>query len=192
MPSSHAVLELARRHMPCHHACNFWACGDTYAMPSLHAIPELVGYMPYHHYTQVWSIWGICHALIKCNFRAFEAHAMPSAITSYWFTFIYITLYYIILHCNLSLIDPMSPKPWCLQDMHHVLTTCSPGACVGMGHTLTTCSSGACMLSLHAIPELVAYMPCPHYMQFWSLCGRCHVTITYTSGIYTGYMICHY
>ena len=40
MPSLHAVLELAR-HMPCHHACNFWAC-VTCAMPSLHAVPELV------------------------------------------------------------------------------------------------------------------------------------------------------
>ena len=189
MPSLHAVLELARP-MPCHHACNSWAC-DINAMPSLHAVPKLAGHMPYHHYMQVWSIWGICHALIKCNFRACDTYTTPSAITSYWFTLVYITLYYTILHCILSLIGPMSPKPWCLQGMYHAIIICSPGAKVGICHILLTCSSGACMPSLHAIPEFVAHMPCPHHMQFWSLYGICHTTITCSSRIYTGQMSCH-
>ena len=144
--------------------------------------------MPCHHYMQVWGIWGICHAFSKCNFRAYEAYALPSAITSYCFTLVCITSYYFILHCTLSLIDPMSPTPCSLQDMHHVLIACSPGAWVGMCHVLVTCSSRACdvcvMQSLHAVPELMAHVPCPHYMQFWSLCGMYYATITCSSGMH--------
>ena len=116
---------------------------------------------------------------------------MPLAITSYWFIFICIPLYYFILHCTLSLIGPMSPKPWCLHGIYHVLTTCNPGAWVGICHVLITCRSGACnayvMQSLHAISELMAYMPCPHYMQLWSLPGICHATITCSSRMCRAY-----
>ena len=189
MPSLYAVQELAR-HMLCHHLCNFWAC-DACAMPSLHAVPKLMGHLPCHHYMQVWSIWGMCHAFIKCNFRACKAYAMPSAITSYWFALVCITLYYFILHCTLSLIDPMGPKPWCLQDMYHVVIMCSPGAYMGICHILITCSPWACnsyaMPSPHAISELGAQMPCPHYMQFLSLVHICHALITCNSGIYWAY-----
>ena len=43
------------------------------------------------------------------------------------------------------------------------------------------------MHSLHAISELTAYMPCPHYMQFWSLWYICHATITCISGLHMEY-----
>ena len=145
-------------------------------MLSLHAIPELVGHMPYHHYMQVWSIWGKCHAIIKCNSQAFEAYVIPSAITSHWFTLVCITSCYIILHRTLSLIDPMSPKPWCLHDMCHVLIICSPGAWVCIYHVLITCNSGACeayaMPSFHAVSELV---------------DICHAIITCSSGACMAY-----
>jgi hypothetical protein len=189
IPSLHAVLGLAK-HMPCHHACNFWACG-TCIMPSLHAVAELVGHMPCHHYMQVWSIWGRCHAIIKCNFRAYETYDMHSAITSYWFILVCIIMYYFIMLSTLSLIGPTSPTPWCLQGMHHVIIICSLGPWVGTCHILITCSSRACdayaMPSLHVVAKLMAHMPCPHYMQFWSLYGICHATILCNSGIYWAY-----
>jgi hypothetical protein len=113
---------------------------------------------------------------------------MPSAITSYGSALVCIISYYSIFYCTLSLIDLMSPTPWCLQDMYHDLITCSPGAWLGICHVLITCSSGACnaytMPSLHEVSELGAYMPCPHYMQFWRVCSICHATITCSSGIY--------
>jgi hypothetical protein len=151
MPSLHAVLELAR-HMSCHLLYSTRTC-DTSVMSSFHTIPELAVHMPGHHYMQFWSTWGIGHALIKCNFWAWEAYAMPSAITSYWFALVCITLYYFILHCTLSFATPIGSKPWCHQDIGHVLVTCGPRAWLGM-------------------------MPCPHYMQFCSLQYICHAIIT--------------
>ena len=130
--------------------CSSRAC-RAHAMAPVHAGLELTGR---------------CHAIIKCNFQAGDTHAMPSAINSYWFTFIYITSYYFIFYCSLSLIDPVSPGPWCLQDMYHIFIACSPGAWLAY-----------VMSSLHAILELAIYMPCPHYMQFLSLGHICHALI---------------
>ena len=80
--------------------------------------------------------------------------------------------------------------------MYHIFITCSPGAWLGICHVLITCSSGACnayaMPYLYVISELRAHMPCPHCMQFWSLHGTCHATITCSPGIYTGHMSCHH
>jgi hypothetical protein len=85
--------------------CHSWAY-DTYAMPSLHALLELVRHMPCHHYMQVWSMHGILHAFIKCKFYT-------------WYVYIYIyvmplaiTLHYFVVHCTLSLIGPMGTLLW--------------------------------------------------------------------------------
>ena len=163
MPSLHAVLELAR-HMPCHHLCSIWAC-DTWAMSSFYAIPELAVHMPCHRCMQFCSIWDMGHALLKCNFWAWEAYVMPPAITSCWFALVSITLNYFILYCTLSFAATMCPKPWCLQYIGHVLITCGRGAWLGM-------------------------MPCPRYMQFWSLQCMCHVTIACNSWAWDIYISC--
>ena len=160
-------------------------------MPSLHAVPELARHMSCHQYMQVWSVWGRYHAILKCNFWACGAYAMPSTISPYWFALVCITLYCFISYCPLSLISPMSPKPWCLQDIGHILIICSPGAWLCICYVLITCSSGACntyaMPPLHAVSELGAHMPYPHYMQFWSLYSICHATIICSSRMCRAY-----
>ena len=63
----------------------------TWDMLSLHAVLELAWHMPCHHYMQFWSVQGICHAIIKCSFGAFGAHATFSATISCYFGLLYIT-----------------------------------------------------------------------------------------------------
>ena len=44
------------------------------------------------------------------------------------------------------------------------------------------------MPSLLAVSELATHMPCPHYMQFWSLFSICHAIIICRSGVYETYV----
>ena len=113
--------------------CHFWAC-NTYAMPSFHAVLELMGHMPCHHYMQLWSTHGMLHAFITYKFWAWDTYVMPSAITLHCF----------VSHCTLSLIDPMGTLPWGLEEMHHALITCGSGAYACICYTLIACSSGPC------------------------------------------------
>ena len=90
-----------------------------------------------------------------------------------------------ILHCTLSLIDPICPTLRGLQNMCYAPIICSSWAWVCMCHALITCSSGACEASsmppLHVVSDHLAHMPCPHCMKFCSLHGICHATITCSS-----------
>lgn len=153
-----------------------------------------------------WSFHGIGHDAIICNSGVCRAYILLSldAISELgmhmlWFwLLLYIALYYFVLlcitfsffelHCTLSLVGPIGPKPWQLQHMYHALVTCGSEAGVGICHTLITCSSAACnacaMQSCHAISEAIAYRQCPHYMQFWSLLDICHAAMICRSGIY--------
>ena len=94
------------------------------------------------------------------------------------------------LHCILSLIEPMGPKPWQLQHMYCALVTCGSEAGMGICHAIIACSSAACdayaMQSFRAISETMAYRQCLHYMQFWSLLDICYAIITCKSGVYGG------
>jgi hypothetical protein len=39
------------------------------------------------------------------------------------------------------------------------------------------------MPPLHAVSWLAIHLPCPHYMQFWSLRDMCHAPIICSSGM---------
>ena len=154
----HAISE-PETHIRCHHyICIFMAC-VPHAMSPLHAGLEYIGHIQCHPYMQFPSLWCTCHALRN----------------------------YFILYYTLNLIGPMGHQPWYLQGMHHILIMCNPGARVGICNALYRCNSGACdiyvMPSLHAISELMAYIPCPQHMQFWSLHCTCHTTFICNSRI---------
>ena len=118
---------------------------------------------------------------------------MPSAITLYCCKLFYITLYYFILHCTLSLIDTMGPQHLGLQDLCHAIITCNSGAWVGIGHALITCNSEACDIYVtqwfHAIPELAVHVTCPHDMEVRSSYSTYYATTACKSGIYWVYTI---
>ena len=172
---------------------NFWACG-IYAMPSLHVILELMRHMPYQHFMQVWSGWGICHTIIEYIFWACEVYAIASTITVNYIVLVHITLYYIWLHCILSLTGPMSLKPWCLHDIFHILIAFTSGIWMGICYAIIACSSVACE---------ICFTYCS--MEFLSLWHMSHAIIICNPGAcmandmsplyvileYTGHMPCH-
>jgi hypothetical protein len=125
---------------------------------------------------QLLSLWSICHAISYCF--------VLLCIASYYFIWLHNTLHY-------KPYRPHGPKPGGHHDMHHALIICSSGAWACIWYSLITCSSGAC--STYSIPiwcavsELVPYVQCPHYMQFWSLHCICYATITFSSGMYGAY-----
>jgi hypothetical protein len=70
----------------------------AHVMPPLHAVLEY--------------ILGICHAIIKCKFGAYDTYAMPPIIALDCFALLCITLEYFVFGCTLSLIDTMGLTPW--------------------------------------------------------------------------------
>jgi hypothetical protein len=96
---------------------------------------------------------------------------MPSAITLHC-----LVIYCFILYYTLSIACPLCPKPCSLQDMCHVLITCSPTDWLGLCHAI-----------MHAISELMTHASYTHYMQFQSLWSTCHITITCRSGVCRAY-----
>ena len=190
-------------HMPCPHymqfwslqyichaliKCSFWAWG-TYAMPSLHTVLELVWHMPCHHYMQFWNIyWAYDMPSLNAISELVIHMPCPPVIALYCFMLLCITLYYFVLCCILSLIDPMGLTPCGLQDMHYAIITCGSGAWVSICCTLVTCNSVAweahVMPSLHVVSGLTTHMAYPLCMQFWSLRGICHTAITCRSGVH--------
>ena len=192
-------------HMLCSYCMQFWSLqGICHIL--FYAVSELMTYVPCHHYMQFWSLHCICHIAITCSSGVYGAYVMPSLdtiselgmhmswpqlllyIALCYFVLLCITVYYFVMHCTLSLIDPMGPKPCQLQHIYYALITCGSEAWVGICHALITCSSAACdacaMQSFRAISETVIYRQCPHYIPFCSLLDICHATITCRSGVY--------
>ena len=101
---------------------------------------------------------------------------MPLAITLHCLILLCIILYYFILYHSLNSTCPLGPKPCSLQDMCHIIITCSPADWLGTCHAI-----------IHAIPEVAMHMPCHHYMQFQSLWSTCHITIICRSRVYGAY-----
>ena len=190
--------------MLCSCCMQFWSSrGICHIL--FYALPGLMTYVPCHRYMQFWSLHDMCHITITYNSGVYRAYALPSLdaiselgmhmswsqlllyIALDYFVLLCITFYYCVVHCTLSLIDPMGPKPWQLQHMYHALITCGSEAWVGICHARITCRSAAsdicAMRSFHAITETVTYRQCPHYMQFWGLLDICHAIITCRSGV---------
>ena len=95
--------------------CSSWAYG-TYAMPSSHAVLELVWHMPCHHYMQSWDkYWAYVMPLSNAISELMiymHCHQLLLCIAFYCFVLLQATLYYFVFGCTLSLIGTMGLTSW--------------------------------------------------------------------------------